>query len=283
MDITIVILTFNELDNIEECVKSVLGLDSRVVVVDSGSTDGTVEFLKEAGVEVFYNRFDNYSQQRNWSFNNVDIKTEWVLNLDADHRLTPELVEEIKFLFAKGFSPEINGFLASRRTIFLDRWIRYGGQYPTYHAILFRKGKGFCENKLYDQHFVIDGKTSILKNDILDVFNESLSDFIVKHNKWSNLEAEYRFNRLSNTKILGEIKPRIFGTAIERRRYLKMVFEKFPLFVGAVCYYFYRYFLRLGFLDGKEGFIFHFLQCFWFRIIVDSKIIERELKNKVNK
>ena len=187
--LSVIILTFNEEINISECLESLSGLDANIFVVDSGSTDRTLEIVKEFTSNIFSNPFENYGQQRNWTLQNLPLTTNWILQMDADHRLTSELKTEIKDLFDKGIAEDINGFLISRRTIFMGKWIRYGGHYPTYHATLFRKGFGHCEEKLYDQHFVVQGQTLKLKGDMIDILTDSLSSFTTRHNKWSSLNV----------------------------------------------------------------------------------------------
>lgn len=276
--VSVVILTFNEEKNIRDCIESILDLTDEIFVVDSGSTDKTLEILSYYSVKILHNPFNNYSQQRNWALQTIDFKTDWILNLDADHRASEELKAEIKKLFLNGIPPHINGILTSRRTMFMGRWIKYGGHYPTYHAAMFRLGKGKCENKLYDQHFLVEGETLKVKGDIIDMITESLSTFTLRHDKWSNLEAIQQFeNKVQGNDI---IEAKVTGNPIQKRRFYKNIYEKFPLFVRPFIYFFIRYFLKFGFLDGKRGLIFHFLQCFWFRFLIDAKIYELK-KNAV--
>src|SRR5947208_2995363 len=196
--VSVVILTYNEEENLPRCLESVKGLKSEVFVIDSGSTDRTKETAEVAGAQVVQHAFENYAAQRNWAQNNLPIKSEWVLHLDADERLTPELVAEIRERLGRAGSKEhgakseelrarsaqlgashqqsaishsprsgelggIDGFLLRKRTFFMGRWIRHGGHYPSYHLRLFRKDKGFCEERLYDQHFVVNVKVEKLK------------------------------------------------------------------------------------------------------------------------
>lgn len=279
LPITAVVLTYNEEKKIFDCLESIKDLCDEIIVVDSGSTDNTLEIVKQYTVKIFSHTFENYSKQRNWALENLTITNNWILNLDADHRVTPELKEELRNLFHKGISEDVNGFLISRRTIFMGRWIKHGGHYPTYHANMFRRGFGKCEEKLYDQHYLVTGKQVTLKGDIIDIITDSLTNFTKRHNKWSTLEAEYQ---LSKTKEEEVIKANLSGHAIERRRALKKFYEKFPLFIRPFMYFIQRYFFRLGFLDGKEGLIFHLLQGFWFRFLIDAKIWELRKKNDKN-
>ena len=199
--------------------------------------------------------------------------------MDADHRMTPELANEIQQLFSQNIPLATNGFLISRRTIFLGKWMKYGGHYPVYHAILFRKGFGHCEDKLYDQHFVVEGQCETFKSDMIDTLTDSLFSFTERHNRWSTLEAEDQFYKYSTENKKDLVQAKAMGNAQQRRRYAKSMYEKFPLFVRPFIYFFIRYFIKLGFLDGKKGLVFHFLQGFWFRFLIDAKIYEMRKRN----
>ncbi|WP_232456872.1 glycosyltransferase family 2 protein [Pedobacter psychrophilus] len=266
-------MTFNEERNITSCLESLSNHFDEIFLVDSGSTDKTIEIANNYSVNIIEHPFENYSTQRNWAFENLPLRNQWILNMDADHRLTREIVIELQQKFQQDIPPSINGMLSSRKTLFMGKWIKYGGHYPTYHAVIFRKGKGSCEDKLYDQHFKVEGEVIKLKGDIIDLITESLSTFTLRHDKWSTLEALQQFNKIDKTQgtINGSL---IDGNPIAKRRYYKNIYERFPLFVRPAVYFFIRYFLRLGFLDGKRGLIFHFLQCFWFRFLIDAKIYE---------
>lgn len=278
-NLTAIVLTFNEEKNIEECLQSLQPLNADIFILDSGSTDRTLEICRRFTSNIFDHPFTNYGAQRNWALQNLPFNTEWVINVDADHRVTPGLAQELNDILSKPVAEDINGFLVSRRTMFMNKWIKHGGHYPTYHAIIFKKGFGSCEDKLYDQHFKIEGKTVILKNDIIDIITDSLNTFTARHNKWSDLEAQHQFFKQDEEKQ-NNISGSLTGNPIQKRRYIKSVYEKFPLFVRPFIYYFIRYFIRLGFLDGKEGLIFHFLQGFWFRFLVDAKIYELRKQQK---
>ncbi|MFD0765419.1 glycosyltransferase family 2 protein [Mucilaginibacter lutimaris] len=269
----IIILTFNEEKNIEACLQSVTALNGTIYIVDSGSTDHTLAICNTYTDQVYHHPFENYSAQRNWALKNLPLSGTWILNLDADHRVTAELATEMESLLSAGIGTSLNGFLISRRTMFMNKWIRHGGHYPTYHANMFRNGFGSCEEKLYDQHFVISGQTKILRGDIIDIITDSISTFVIRHNHWATLEAQYQVAKkdLSDN---GLIQPNVWGDPMQRRRYMKNKYEAFPLFVRPVLYFLIRYFLKFGFLDGRTGFVFHFLQGFWFRMIIDIKIYE---------
>src|SRR5262249_45398527 len=155
-------------------------------------------------------------------------------------------------------------FLVSRRTVFMGRAIMHGGHYPAYHLRLFRRHKGQCEDRLYDQHFIVDGPVRQISGDLIDVITSDLTVWLVRHARWGAAAAQEMMARgdAGENRLLG----RRTGTPIERRRWLRSsVYGKAPLFFRAFAYFFYRYFIRLGFLDGREGLIFHFLQGCFFR------------------
>ena len=273
--VSVIILTFNEEKNIEDCLRSVQEWAGEIFVVDSHSTDRTVEIAKKYTDKIYQHSFEDYSKQRNWTQDNCQIANEWILHLDADERITKALAHELKNVFLN-INDDVGGFLIKKRVIFLGRWIKHGA-HSAYRLTLFRKNKGRCEKRKYDQHFVCSGKTLKLRHDIAEENNISIAEWIERHNRWSSLEAEQIFSGEKNR----EVKEKIFGTPIEKRRWLKnKVFIKLPLFIRSLLYFIYRYFLRLGFLDGKEGLIFHFLQGFWFRFLVDAKIYEHKKATK---
>ena len=156
--------------------------------------------------------------------------------------------------------------------MFMGRWIRHGGHYPSYHLRLFRAGSGRCEDRLYDQHFIVEGQVEPLKHDYMDVVASTLSAWSLRHVRWAGLEAGEMMAVGSGA---GQVVPDVLGNPIQRRRWWRRSYGRRPLFLRALVYWFYRYFLRLGILDGKEGLIFHFLQGFWFRFLVDAMIWER--------
>ena len=269
--LSVIILTYNEEDNLPACLESLKGLDCEIFMVDSGSTDRTVEIARSAGAKIAEHPFSYYGAQRNWAQKNLAIQTDWVLHLDADERLTPDLVTEIKRALQEA-PADLNGFLLCKRTVFMNRWISHGGHYPSYHLRLFRKERGVCEERLYDQHFIVKGRTTQLKNDYIDILTSNLTTWTLRHARWAELEAQ---EALRGSNGGPRVHGRLFGSPIEKRRWLReTLYARCPLFLRAFFYWFYRYFLRLGFIDGREGFIFHFLQGFWYRFLVDAKIYE---------
>lgn len=270
-DITFIILTFNEENNIVACLDSIAEIPAQIFVVDSFSTDRTVAIVQARQIRYTQHEFVDYARQRNWAQQQNPFQTGWVFHLDAGERLSEPLRDWIIHRF-EAEAARYDGFLFSRRTIFLGRWIKHGGHYPTYHARLFKSSRGRCENKAYDQHFLVDGSLKkVAKADIVDTVTDNLAAFIHSHNRWSTLEAQ----EIYSGEATGDIQSAVHGNPIEQRRWLKShVFGKSPLLLRGFLYFGYRYFLRLGFLDGREGLIFHFLQGLWFRFLIDAKLYE---------
>jgi glycosyltransferase involved in cell wall biosynthesis len=276
-NLTIILLTFNEEKRIQKVLDSIKNITTNIFVVDSYSSDKTLEILNERNIKYLQHPFENYSIQRNWAQENEPFDNEWVMHLDADEPITKELEEWLLNRF-NAEKKDVDGFMFSRKTYFLGRWIKHGGQYPNYHLRLYKKKLGKCEDKAYDQHFVLKNG-SIKKIENADIYNtvaDSIDDLILSHNRWATSEAK---EIIANQKDVGEVEPNLFGNPIERKRWLKInIFQKSPLFLRSFMYFIYRYIVKLGFLDGKEGFIFYVLQSFWFRFLVDAKVFEMTLK-----
>ena len=269
--LAVVILTYNEEANLPPCLASLRTLNCSIYVVDSGSTDRTIEIARAAGAEVIEHPFEHYAAQRNWALAHLPIESQWVLHLDADERLTPELVAEINDLLREP-PVDTDGFLLRKRTIFMGRWIKHGGHYPAYHLRLFRTERGRCEDRLYDQHFIVDGRVKSLQHDYIDVLTADLNVWTLRHLRWAELEAQ---ELLKHDVSRYRVRANPFGNSIERRRWLREgPYARAPLFLRAFLYWLQRYVLCLGFLDGKEGLIFHFLQGCWYRFLVDVKLDE---------
>jgi glycosyltransferase involved in cell wall biosynthesis len=267
--VTLLVLTFNEERNLPACLESVAGWAREIVVVDSGSTDRTVSIAEDYGARVFVHPFETHARQWQWALANASLATEWVLALDADQRLMPELRNEItERLTHPG---DTAGFFLNRRQIFRGRWIRHGGYYPKYLLKLFRRASvSIDETELVDHHFHVAGRTENLRFDMIeDNQNEaSIAVWVAKHNRYAALQARQDVLRAeqSGGTAPGDDAAGGLDSGTRRR---KRVWSRLPLFIRPCLYVFYRYVVKLGFLDGKEGFIFHVLQGFWYRLLVD--------------
>ena len=279
LDLTVIILTKNEEKNLEKCIHSLSGIAKRVVIVDSFSTDGTVDLAKRLGADVYQNPWVDYATQLNWGLEHTDIDTKWTMRMDADEELLPELVEEIQSVLPE-LDENVKGIELRRRVYFMGRWIRHGGVYPTIMLRIFQTGFCKCEQTIMDEHmYLTEGETITLKHDFIDKNTKSLEWWIGKHNWYSDREVQDYLDKQRQLEAEDTIRPRLFGNQAERKRWLKyVVYYHTPLMRRAHWYFIYRYFFRLGFLDGKEGLIFHFLQGYWYRFLVDAKIYEQNKK-----
>ncbi|OWY07395.1 glycosyl transferase [Thioclava sp. F42-5] len=271
--LTAVILTRDEERHIARAIRSLGGIADRIFIADSGSTDRTVEIAKEMGAEVRFNPWRNYASQYNWALGQLPADTDWVLRLDADEIVTDELRTQISKILPK-LAPEIDGVVVSRRMTFLGRPMRHGGIFPVRVLRLFRHGRGRCEDRWMDEHIKVSGPVAQLPGEILDDNRNSLTWWTAKHNTYASREVvdllnlEYGFMRHETVADLG-------GGQAGIKRWLKeKIYARLPTGLRAFAYFFYRYVLRFGFLDGREGLTFHVLQGFWYRFLVDTKLLE---------
>lgn len=271
---TVLILTKNEERHIARALGSVSNTADRVFVVDSGSTDRTVEIAEAAGATVLKNPWVNYATQFNWALDQLPGDTEWVLRLDADEVVTEPLAEEIQARLMS-LPPETHGVYVSRRMNFLSRPIRWGGVFPVRVLRLFRRGKGRCENRWMDEHILVDGKTVEFRGEIVDDNLNSLTWWTEKHNAYASREVIDLLNLEFGFMPHETVADLRGGKQAGVKRWLKeRVYASLPGGSRAFLYFFYRYVIRLGLLDGKEGAAFHVLQGFWYRYLVDMKLLE---------
>lgn len=285
LDLTVLILTKNEENNLEKCIESFRGIVERFVIVDSFSTDRTKKLCTELGekynVSFYENKFIDYATQLNWGLNNTDINTKWSMRVDADEEVTPELVKELESKLPE-INDDINGVILKRRVYFMGRWIKHGGKYPELLLRIFRTGYAKCEQKIMDEHMILkEGNIVTFKYDIIDNNNKDLDWWTHKHNWYSNREVlDYQqkvLNKESDDLVIHSVNK---GQAAIKRVIKNKGYYKLPLFFRAHAYFIYRYYIRLGFLDGIEGKIYHFLQAYWYRFLVDAKMYECVKLNK---
>jgi glycosyltransferase involved in cell wall biosynthesis len=272
--LAVVILTYNEELNLPACLESLRGLPGELYIVDSGSTDQTLAIAERAGARVLAHPFESHAKQWRWALENVPCTPRWLLGLDADQRLTPELKREIIELVERGADGPVDGYYLNRRQIFRGRWIKHGGYYPKYLLKLFRPDAVYLdESDLIDHHFYVRGRVAKLKHDLIEANRkeDNIGFWIEKHNRYAVLHAREELAHRQGQRDL-PIQPALMGSPDQRTLWLKLRWYRLPLFVRPFVYFVYRYFLRLGFLDGKQGLIFHFLQGFWYRLLVDVNI-----------
>jgi glycosyltransferase involved in cell wall biosynthesis len=283
LPVTVVVLTWNEERNLGACLASVTPFAHHVFCVDSGSTDRTVEIARTHGATVVSHPFETHARQWAWALEHLPVGTAWVLGLDADQQVTPELAAELADVLSPRSNQGTRGYFVKRRQIFRGRWIRHGGYYPKYLLKLFRRDAVQVDpGDLVDHHFGVAGPTARLRSDLIeDNRNEAeIEAWTAKHNRYAVLQARQELGD-AHTARVGVAS--LWGSPDDRTRWLKQAWRGLPLYVRPTCYVFYRYVLRLGFLDGKEGFLFHVLQAFWYRLLVDVNIDElraQSLKRK---
>lgn len=272
--VSVIILTQNEEKHIIRCLDSLRPFTSQVFIVDSFSTDRTVELARAWGAVVVQNAWVNYATQFNYGIANTPFTTGWLMRMDADEYVMPELAQEINQKL-NGLPPTIGGVYVKRRVLFMGQWIRHGAFYPTWLLRLWRRGDGMCEQVWHDEHIKLTkGEPINFEHDIVDYNLNNLTWWTQKHNNYTILEAinllNYRYRFDEDEKV----QPHFFGSQEQRKRYLKERYAALPLFTRPILYFLYRYFIRLGFLDGKAGFAWHFLQALWYRFLVDAKVME---------
>lgn len=261
-EITVIVLTKNEEKNIEACITSAKQIATRILIVDSGSTDRTVDIAKVNGAETCFHQWSGHAAQFNWALDNCKISTEWVFRLDADERISEELADEIKKKLES--SNKVNGYQMRRRVYFMNKWIKHGGTHKIYFIRLFRYGKGRVENRLMDEHIIVDGEVEKLDGDLIHYDYKGLNTWLNKHIWYSDLEVKMYDTQSGMTG----------GNEVQKRK--RGYYYRLPMFLRARMYYWYRYYGQRGFLDGKEGKILIFLQAYWYRFLVDAKIYEQE-------
>ena len=275
--LTVLVTTRNEEANIERSLASVHGFADQVLVIDSESEDRTVEIARRCADQVVnlpyeHGRIIPWIFQ--WGLDNLPIRNEWVLILEADQALTPALRTELAALFAR---PEIreDGFYIRRRQIFRGKPLRFGGYGGKVLLKLFRRGRGTLDPVEQDTRVYVRGAVGRLRAPLEE--NNRKEDAILfylqKHLRYAEAFAREELER-RRRHLPWKLKPRLFGTPDERVLWLKTRYYRMPLYARPVLYFLYRYFLLLGFLDGKAGFLFHFLQAFWFRLVVDVRLEE---------
>lgn len=275
LDISVIILTFNEEIHIKRCLDRISPFVKSVFIIDSFSTDKTLEIAREYGnVTILQNKWTNYATQFNWALDNASINTRWILRLDADEYLTPELVEELKEKLPS-LEQDITGIVFPLRRVFLGRTIRRGMNQVKLLR-LFQNGKAKSEVRQMDEHIqVIEGRTIEFNGEFADDNLNNLSWWTQKHVGYAIREAadlldiEYDF---ANTGTSDDSKQ--ISEQAHQKRMMKHKYAKQPLFWRSFAYFCYRYFFKLGFLEGKEGFLWHFLQGWWYRTLVDAKVFE---------
>ncbi|TWI99239.1 exosortase/archaeosortase family protein [Mucilaginibacter frigoritolerans] len=271
-----IIITYNEEVHLPRLLQSISGLDAPVFILDSGSTDNTLQIAEQFGAVTLQHAFENHPKQWDFALKNFNIQTPWVICLDADQIVTDGLKERLKN-FRDEDHPHLDGIYFNRKNFFKGSWIKHGGYSPFYLLKMIRYGAGYSDlNENMDHRFIVPGKTEIWKDGYIleeNLKENNISFWINKHNRYSDLVAQEEVERMQQLRSQ-TLQPRFWGSPDERTAWLKQLWWKMPRYARPMIYFIYRMFFQLGILDGRTGIIFHFLQAFWFRLIVDIKIDE---------
>lgn len=282
--LTAVVMTYNEELNIGRCLESVEGWADEVFVVDSFSTDATLGIARRYTCEIVQHVYEGHPQQWTWALASLPFKHSWILALDADFVVTPELREAIRDVIARD-AAGCDGYYVRHREIFRHRFIRHGSIYPRYWLRLFRREKVFLDpENLVDVHFYISGPVGRLEYDVIEE-NAKEHDFafwIEKQMRFAKRQAVEELRRRSG-EARAPMPPRLFGTPDQRTLWLKQRWYRMPLYSRSVFYFLYRYVVRLGFLDGKAGFLYHFSQGFFNLLLIDVFIDELRAKKETGR
>jgi len=297
--ISVLVVTYNETLHLERCLESLRQLSDDIHIVDSFSSDDTRDIAHKHGAHFVQHPWINYATQFQWGLDHCPLQYDWVLKMDADEYLEPALVSEIHQRLPD-LPEDVTGIYLKRKVFFKGRWIRHGGFYPHILLRIWRRGAGSIEQRWMDEHPVLShGRALLFREHLVDENLHDIHWWIDKHNRYAIremvdlLNLKYHFldsdERLlgggaADKRLSGEAAPGAApaaATQARRKRWLKeRVYAVTPSGLRAGMYFFYRYFLRAGFLDGYPGFIFHFMQGFWYRLLVDVNVAEVERKTK---
>ena len=269
--IAMIVLTRDEEENLPNLLASLAGLDVELHVVDSGSTDRTIAIAEGVGAIVHHRAWISYAEQFNWALDTIVTKAPWMMRMDADERLSPELVAELMRVLP-GAPASVGGYRVKRQVWFWGRWIRHGGYYPTWLVRVWRTGSARIEDRWMDEHVVLSGgEIADLAHDIIDENHKGLGFWTAKHNLYADREVRDILAGRGGADGLD-------AQARRTRRLKEGLYLGLPPFFRAWAYWAYRYLFRGGFRDGLPGLVFHFLQGFWYRFLVDAKLHERSLR-----
>lgn len=270
-DVTFIILTKNEEQNLRDCLLSIRTFAKRVVIVDSGSTDQTCSIAEEFDADVYVHPFENYARQFNWAIDNTKINTKWTFRLDADERLTPALCDELSHIMKIHNDDDVNGVTMEAWLYFMGKKIRHGCHNKR-KLMLFKTGIGRIEDRKMDEHTVLSEGVSIsCRERFIHYDYKNLTHWINKMNWYATREMQDYIEYIngSRTSISDD------STIAATRKKKFGLYYKFPMFIRSWILFVYNYIFRLGFLDGKAGFVYHWMYHRWYRTLVDAKIYEQ--------
>jgi len=275
IDATAIVMTKNEEKNLVDCLNSMKNFAKRVVVIDCGSNDKTVELAKQYGADVYFHEFEYYAKQFNWGIDNTNIDTEWIIRLDADERFPDDLKQEIE-IAVKNSDADLNGITIEADYYFLGKLMKHGLRNKC-KMMMFKKAIGSIENRRRDAHSIIsEGYSYYAKHKFVHYDFKDLDNYIKRYNWYATREMqdyiEYERGKTSTINT---------DAAIKKQRQKKFgIYYKAPMFLRTWLWFVYNYIFRLGFLDGRPGYLFCYFECRWYRMLVDAKIYEQRLTGR---
>ena len=275
--VTTVILTFDEELHIARAIADARAFSREVLVVDSFSRDRTVEIARAMGARVVQNAWINYARQFRFALEECGIATEWVLRLDADERIGEDLAASLRETLP-ALPLDVTGVVFNRRHVFMGRWIRRGGRYPLKLLRLWRNGLGEVEDRWMDEHVRLrEGRSMTLAGEFADVCERDIAFFVAKHNGYATREAVDVLGRKYGLLAAPPLTTAGSGRQARAKRFVKeRLYNRLPFGCGPLLYFLWRYFGQAGFLDGRAGLIYHVMQGFWYRFLVDVRVLELE-------
>ncbi|PSO25964.1 glycosyltransferase family 2 protein [Bradyrhizobium sp. MOS002] len=278
ISLAVIVLTHNEDKHIARSLQSVRPIASEVFVIDSGSQDRTVDIARREGATVLTHPFVNYAKQFQWALNNAAIQADWVMRLDADEIVEPDLAGALAAKLPL-LPPEVTGINLKRKHIFMGRWIRHGGRYPLVLLRVWRRGAAEIEDRWMDEHMVLkSGRAVVIDGGFADCNLNDLTFFTTKHNRYATREAMDVLIEKYGLRV-GDVRmttKSVSAQAAIKRWTKEKIYNRCPFWLSVTGYFLYRYVIRLGFLDGREGLVYHLLQGFWYRFLVGAKVMEYE-------
>jgi len=277
-NITVVNLTYNEEIHIERCIRSLQSIASKIFIVDSFSSDRTVEIAESLGAVVAQRKWKNYADQFQWGLDNCGADGKWVMRMDADEYFEPELLDEISRRLPT-LEDDVQGVYLRRQVKFMGRMIKHGDFAPHILLRIWRAGLGRIEQRWMDEHIVLpaNSRTLMFEHDLVDDNLKGITFWVDKHNSYASREmVDILNNKYDLLPKDDSIKANEDPQAKRKRLLKEKAYAKLPPGFRALLYFLYRYILRLGFLDRWQGFIFHTMQGLWYRMLVDVKIMEIE-------
>lgn len=278
--VTVIILTYNSEQDIRLCLESVADLADEIFIVDSFSTDHTLEIARLFTSNIYQHQFENFAKQRMWGLENLPIRNEWILHLDADERFMPELSMEVCQVIDNNGNG-IDAYYIKRRFYFLGKWLRYGSNYPMPEIRLFRKHLIRVIDACPREYVAVRGKVGTLRHDMIHENNRGLSAWVTKANmlaEWDAVElitsqGAIRLNSASTDEYV----------ELRRSRWLRQaVWNKLPMFVRPFFLFIVRYVFQLGFLDGAPGLVYAVLKHFWYPFLISAQYYEKCRVTKEN-